>query len=100
MKSHTFITLPWMLLGWVLSWFTSPWMFVVFAAFITGWWWSREQYWMELEWRKLRPPQDTPADVIKTLFLVWVWTEKNMDLIAPAITAWGMVILFLLIRSL
>lgn len=81
MISHSLITLPFMA---VASLLIGP---VGAALFITGWWWSREQYWAELRLREVGR-RDVVRHVIPTIAAVWWPKRENMDLIAPAAVAW------------
>lgn len=96
MFGHSTITAVWMLFAglwcWLLGdWFTGP---LAFASFITGVWWSREQYWDEIKLRKVG--RDSWRDVLWTMLMILRPMERNLDLFTPVAVAWIMAAVYML----
>lgn len=82
MFSHSAITAVFMLIA---PWLIGP---IVAAAFMTGIWFSREQYREEMKLRKV--DRDGWKDVLWTMCMVFRPMKRNLDFFAPVIVAWAM----------
>lgn len=80
MISHSAITAAFML---TTAWLIGP---IAAAAFITGIWFSREQYWEELKFRA--EGRGSLRDVLLTIPMVFRPMRRNMDFFAPVAVAW------------
>lgn len=80
MYSHSAITATFML---ATSWLIGP---IMAAVFMSGIWFSREQYREEMKLRKVR--RDSWKDVLWTMLMVFRPMTRNRDFFAPVAVAW------------